>query len=66
MESGKGGTRWDHSPEITDHKPWDRDQQFFKGSGIKLSIPETRNVTFVTLFDSRIINLGTTKMSYGL
>ena len=24
----------DHSPGIWDHKPWDRDQQCFKGSGI--------------------------------
>ena len=28
----KGGI-WDHSSGIRDHKPWDQDQQFFKGSG---------------------------------
>ena len=34
-QESEGGI-WDQSPGITDHKPWDRDQQLSEGSGIRL------------------------------
>ena len=33
----KGGI-WDHSPGIRNLTPWDRDQQFFEGAGIRLYV----------------------------
>jgi len=56
----QGSEGWDleSQPGIRDQRPWDLDQQFFKGSGIKLynicSFPK-----LVTLLESRIRNLPT-------
>ena len=34
MGSGIRRVGWDHSLGIRDHKPWDRDQQFFRDQAV--------------------------------
>ena len=57
---GSGISATDPTLGSGSHKPWDLDQQFFKGSGIKLYLfVPNQGPKFVTLLESRIRKLGT-------